>query len=136
MKIESKTGRSEYPETTIYNFITDFNNFKNLIPSEQVTDWESTEESCTFKIDPVGKTGLKIVEKVPSKLVKISSVPELSQYDFSIWIQLVSSGESETKIKITIEPRVNEMILQFVKSPLKQFVDGLIDSLEKFDFNQ
>ena len=136
MKIESKTGRSEYPETTIYNFITDFNNFKNLIPREQVTDWESTEESCTFKIDPVGKTGLKIVEKVPSKLVKISSVPELSQYDFSIWIQLVSSGESETKIKITIEPRVNEMILQFVKSPLKQFVDGLIDSLEKFDFNQ
>lgn len=136
MKIESKIGKSEYTDSTIYNFITNFNNFKNLIPADQVTDWESTEESCTFKIDPVGKTGLEIVEKVPYTLVKVSSNPEFSQYDFTIWIQLVKSADKETRIKITIEPRVNEMILQFVKSPLKQFVDGLIDSLEKFEFNQ
>ena len=136
MKIESRIGKSSYPDSAIYNFITDFNNFKNLIPKDQVTDWESEKESCRFKIDPVGKTGLEIIEKAPSSLVKISSIPELSQYDFTIWIQIIKVDEGESKIKITIEPRVNEMILQFVKSPLKQFVDGLIDSLEKFDFNQ
>ena len=135
MKIESKIGRSGYSDNTIYDFITDFNNFRNLIPVDQVTDWESSEERCTFKIDPVGKTGLQIIEKSPFKLIKISSIPDLAQYDFTIWIQLVSDNESGTKIKITIEPRVNQVILPFVKTPLKQFVDGLIDRIEAFSFD-
>jgi len=134
MKIESKTGTSPYSDMTIYNFITDFNNFKNLIPANQVTGWNSTRESCSFSLDPVGKTGFKIVEKEPFKLVRIASIPE-SKYDFNIWFQLVKSDTNQTRIRITIEPLINQMFLPFVKSPLKQFIDRLIDSMEKFDFS-
>jgi len=134
MKIESKTGTSACSDINIYNFITDFNNFKNLIPANQVTGWNSTRESCSFSMDPVGKTGFKIVEREPYKLVKVSSIPE-SKYAFNIWFQLVKSEPDQTRIRITIEPLINQMFLPFVKSPLKQFVDRLIDSIEQFDFS-
>ena len=42
---------------------------------------------------------------------------------------------NDTRVKITIEPHVNKMLLPMIKSPLKLFVNGLIDKIEGFDFS-
>lgn len=136
MKIESKIGKSEASEQQIYSFITDFNNFKELIPGDRVSDWKSSEDRCTFHVDPVGKTGLMIIDREAHSLVKISTVPEISSYHFIIWIQLKNVAENDTRVRITIEPEVNKMLLPMIKSPLKQFVNGLIDKIEAFNFSQ
>lgn len=134
MKIESKIGKSTHSDRQIYEFITDFRNFKTLLPEEGVSDWESQEDRCSFRVDPVGKVGLQIIEKRPCTLVKISSIPEFSSYQFTIWIQLKQVAENDTRVKITIEPLVNKMLLPMIKSPLKKFVDGLVDKIETFVF--
>ena len=134
MKIESRIGKSASSDREIYEFITDFNNFRDLLPGERLTDWESTEESCSFRVDPVGRTGMKIIQKEPCSLVKVASDPEISSYQFTIWIQLKKVAEDDTRVKITIEPHVNRFVLPMIKSPLKEFVDGLIDKLESFRF--
>ena len=134
MKIESRIGKSSATTKQIYEFVTDFNNFKELLPSDKVSGWESSGDRCSFHVDPVGRTGLQIIEKEPNSLVKIASVPEFSNYQFTIWIQLKEAGENDTRAKITIEPKVNVMLLPMIKGPLKKFVDGLIDKLESFEF--
>lgn len=136
MKIESRIGKSSRSDQQIYGFITDFNNFKRIIPENRVSQWESSAEECSFRVDPVGKTTLRIMEKTPFSLVKIASVPDFSTYNFTIWIQLKQMNENDTRIKITIEPHVNQMLLPVIKSPLKQFVDGIVDQIETFDFDQ
>jgi hypothetical protein len=135
VKIESKIGRSAYSDQEIYAFITDFNNFKTLLPEDRVSGWESSGDQCSFQVDPLGRTGLQILEKTPSSLVKIASIPEFSKYQFTIWIQIKQVATGDTRIKITIEPHVNQMLLPMVKGPLKLFVNGLIDKMEKFDFS-
>ena len=134
MKIESRIGKSSSSDSEIYEFITDFNNFRDLLPDDKVTDWESSGDRCSFRVDPVGRTGLQIVEREPHKLVKIASDPARSSYEFTIWIQLKQVAERDTRVKITIEPHVNMMVLQMVKGPLKNFVDGLMDKIETFHF--
>lgn len=134
MKIESKIGKSGHSDQQIYKFLTDFNNFKDLLPEGKVSGWESSEDRCSFQVDPLGRTGLQIVEKSPSSLVKIASIPEFSSYQFSIWIQLKQVSENDTRIKVTVEPHVNKMLLPMIKSPLKLFVNGLIDKMEGFSF--
>ena len=136
MKIESKIGKSEYSDEQIYVFITDFRNFQNIIPRERVSDWEADQDSCSFKIDPVGKMSMKVIEKEPNKLIKVSSDPAISQYNFNMWIQIKALEPNDTRIKITIEPEVNKMLLPMVKSPLKQFVDSLVEKIETFDFKE
>lgn len=136
MKIESKIGKSEHSDEQIYVFITDFRNFQNIIPREKVSDWEADQDSCSFKIDPVGKMSMKVIEKEPNKLIKVSSDPEISQYNFKMWIQIKALEPNDTRIKITIEPEVNKMLLPMVKSPLKQFVDSLVEKIETFDFKE
>jgi hypothetical protein len=134
MKIESKTGTSPYPEESIYKFVSDFRNFNKFIPEEAVSDWEASEEQCMFKMDLLGKVELKIIEKEPFKLVKIVSNPDVSQYNFNLWIQIKSVGPRESKIKVTIEPLINAIMLGMVKSHLKKFVDSLVEEVEKFKF--
>ena len=134
MKIESKIGKSVVSDQKIYNFISNFHNFKELLPQDRVSGWESSEEKCSFQVDPLGRTGLMIVGKEPYKLVKMSSDPEFSKYQFTIWIQLKKVSQDDTRIKITIEPLVNKMMLPMVRLPLKKLADGLIDKMESFEF--
>ena len=135
MKIESKIGKSASSDQQIYAFISNFHNFKDLLPADKVSGWESSEEKCSFQVDPLGRTGLIIVEKNPYSLVKMSSDPEFSSYQFNIWIQLKKVAEDDTRIKITIEPLVNKMMMPMLKIPLKKLADGIIDKMENFDFN-
>ena len=134
MKIESKIGKSASSDEVIYAFIGNFHNFKDLLPADKVSGWESSEEKCSFQVDPLGRTGLMIVEKKPYSLVKMSSDPEFSKYQFTIWIQLKKASDTDTRIKVTVEPHVNQMLLPMIKLPLKKFVDGLVDKLESFTF--
>jgi hypothetical protein len=134
LKIESKIGKAAYSDREIYTFITDFNNFRELIPADKVSNWESTEEQCSFQVDPLGRIGLEIIEKKPNSLVKMASLKSYSNHQFIIWIQLKSSGEKDTRIRITIEPQVNKMLIPMIRGPLKKFVDGLVAKIETFDF--
>jgi hypothetical protein len=134
MKIESKIGKSASSDQQIFAFISNFHNFKDLLPADKVSGWEASEEKCSFQVDPLGRTGLIIVEKKPDSLVKMSSDPEFSKYQFTIWIQLKKVATDDTRIKITIEPLVNKMLLPMVKMPLKKLADGLVDKMESFDF--
>ncbi len=134
MKIESKIGKSEYNDQQIYTFISNFNNFKDLLPEGKVSNWESSEDDCSFNVDPLGRTGLRMIEKKPYSLIKISSRPEFSKYQFSIWIQLKKVSDKDTRIKVTVEPHVNKMLLPMLKIPLKKFVDTLVKKMETFTF--
>ena len=134
MKIESKTGKAAHPASSIYNFIADFRNFDNFIPADKVSDWQADIDHCSFRIDMLGKVRLTINEKEKGKLVKIISDPEVSQYNFNLWIQFKEVAEKDTRIKVTIEPLINQVLKAMVKSPLKEFVDSLIDEIEKFNF--
>ncbi len=135
MKIESKIGKSASSDEVIYAFIGNFHNLQDLLPADKVSGWESSEEKCSFQVNPLGRTGLMIVEKAPYSLVKMSSDPEFSKYQFTIWIQLKKVAPDDTRIKITIEPLVTKMLLPMVKVPLKKLADGLVDKMESFDFS-
>lgn len=135
MKIESRIGKSTFSDRTIYEFITNFDHFRSLLPEGKVSGWESSGDRCSFQVDPLGRTGLQILEKQPHSLVKVASIPEFSKYQFTIWIQLKQVAEGDTRIKITVEPHVNQLLMPMIKGPLKLFVNGLIDKIEGFDFS-
>jgi carbon monoxide dehydrogenase subunit G len=133
-KIESRIGHLKQSDEKIYNFLSDFNNFKHLIPQDKVKNWTSTSDTCTFTVDGIGDAGLKIIEKSPFSLIKVTSEGK-TPISFFLWIQIKKIGEKESGLKIVIEPQVNPMIMMMVKGPLQGFVDMMVDQLEKMAFN-
>lgn len=134
MKLESKIGKVSYSDEKVYIFLTDFNNFKNLIPEDKVSNWKSDENSCSFSVNPIGETGIKIIEKDPFKLVKLKSL-ESDKFNFTFWVQLKMLEEKDTRIKLTLQADLNPMVQMMAKKPLQEFLDKLIDQLEKYSFD-
>jgi hypothetical protein len=132
-KIESKTGIIRKSDVKVFNFLSDFTNFANFLPNGKIKSWSATHDSCSFKIDGIGQTGLKILEKTPNNLIKISS-DGISPMTFLFWIHIASKGTDSCEVKISIEPKVNPIMLAMITSPLQDFADLLIKQMEKFRF--
>jgi len=134
MKIESRIGKSTSGNKQIFEFISNFHNFKDLLPADKVSGWEASEDRCSFNVDPLGRTGLMIMQKEPHKMIKMTSDPQYSKYEFNIWIQLKRVADDDTRVKITIEPKVSKMLLPMLKIPLKKLADGIVSKIETHSF--
>lgn len=132
---ESKIGKIQSSEEKIYTFLSNFNNFSEFLPEEQVQDWKSDENSCSFTIGGMGGVGLEIVERTPFTLIKMSG-NGMSQVDFFMWIQLKALGENDTRVKMTMKADLNPMIQMMAAKPLKKFLDMMVDYMENFSFEK
>jgi carbon monoxide dehydrogenase subunit G len=132
-KIESKIGKIQSSPERVYNFLSDFNNFNKLIPQDKVKNWKATEGTCHFTVDGLGEAGLRIVEKEPYSLIKITG-EEGSKFNFFFWIQIKEAEPNETRIRLTIKADLNPMLKMMASKPLQNFVDSVVDQLEKVPF--
>jgi carbon monoxide dehydrogenase subunit G len=128
-KVESRTGIIKESEEKIYKFLSDFNNFRHIVPEEQVKNWESDGDTCKFDVEGIGSVGLKIIEKEPNKLIKMTGEGD-KPVPFIVWIQIKELAEKDSRIRITAEVQINPLMASMLKSPLQKFVDTLVSQAE------
>ena len=130
---ESRQGRIRYSDEKIYNFISNFNNFKQFVPEDKVKDFEASEDHCKFSVPNIGKIGLRIIEKVPFSTIKVSG-DGMANQQFSFWVQLKRVEEDDTRIKFTITADLNPMLKMMASKPLQNFLDKLVETMEHVNF--
>jgi carbon monoxide dehydrogenase subunit G len=133
-RITSRIGVVKQPAEKIFDYISNFNNFNQLIPEDKVKDFTSTADTCSFRVEGIGRAGLRIIEKEPHKLIKISSDEETA-FDFLLWIQIKEMEPGDSRMKITTQVNLNPMMANVVKKPLKNLVDMLIEQAEKIPYD-
>ena len=103
-----------------FNKIENLNNLKNIMPST-IKDFESTENTCSFKGKGMPHLNLEIAEKSPFS--KVSLISKNSQIPFSLDCIITSKGEQcQARLEINIE--LNMMMKIMVEKPLTQFLDA------------
>jgi carbon monoxide dehydrogenase subunit G len=127
---ESKIGKVSLSSEKIYNFLSDFNNLKNYIPADKISNWQSTEDTCHFTVSGMGDVGLKIIEKTPFSVIKVTG-DGLNNHHFFLWIQLKEVAENDTRAKVTLKADINPMLKMMVAKPIQKFLDMLVESFEK-----
>jgi carbon monoxide dehydrogenase subunit G len=132
-KFESRVGKINASDEHVFAFLTDFNNFRQFIPSGKIENFEASRDHCKFSIPGMGNIGFRIVEKDPFKTVKISGEGMANQ-QFFFWIQLKQIATAETHIKLTIKADLNPMVKMMVSKPLQNFLDKLVEAIEKIPF--
>ncbi len=126
---------SPHNREKIFSFISNFNNFEDLIPLDKIKDWESTEDTCRFKVDGIGDAGLKIIEKEPYKTVKFSTDGKVP-FNFFLWVQLKEVADNDTRIKLTLKADLNPMMKMMVAKPINKFLNMLGDSIAGYHYEQ
>lgn len=131
-EIKSNVEQINNSAETIYTFLSNLNNFKALMP-EQIENWQSTEETCSFRIKNMADLSLRLTEKVPNSLIVLS--PEgKAPFSFSLHCMLEAIDENKTNATIKFNADLNAMMEMLAKSPLQNFVNILAARLkQKFD---
>ncbi len=127
-KIESDTVQIENSAANIFNYLCNFNNFKQLMP-EQVSNWQSSEEECTFTINGMATIGMKIVEKTPTTSIRIQSNGKVP-FDFTLFVLLTETGPSSCTGRLLFESELNPMLKMMVQKPLSNFFNLLAQKMK------
>lgn len=126
-KIESdKVSVNNSAEST-FAFLGDFNNFQKLMP-DQISNWESTAEECSFTIKGMANIGMRIAERIPSKEIKIQSTAK-SPFRFQLNC-LLESTEKGCIVYFVFESDLNPMIQMMVEKPLRNLFNSIVNKLK------
>jgi len=127
MTINSEPGIVNASDLSIYTFLIDFNNFQKLMP-EQIINWESTEDSCSYTIKGMADIKMWISEKIPNSKILISTEANIP-LNFSLTWKIDSIEADKSNVQLIFEGDINPMISMMVKSPLQNFVNVLVQKL-------
>lgn len=125
--IESKQVRIAKPAAELHTFLTDMNNFQQLLPQDRISDWKSDGRSCSFKVQGAATIGLELAGgEAPGHLVLKAT--ERSPFPFTLDVFL-KEEEGVTTAWQEFKGDINPFIKMMVEKPLKNLFDHIADRM-------
>jgi len=128
-RIESDKTEVKKSAEEVYNFLSNFNNFEKLMP-EQVTNWQSTDDTCSFTISGMASLGMKIVEKTPNTIIKVARDGK-APFDFTLECLLKEKNPNESEVQLAFDADLNPMLKMMAVKPLTNFLNLLLAKLKE-----
>jgi hypothetical protein len=117
------------PVDKAYVFLYDLNNLRQLMP-DQVINWQSTEDSCSFDIKGMAHILLKRGETIPNKLVRIISMPE-NPIDLEIRGNIEKQTATQTTLWIELTADLSPMLKLLASGPMQNLVNIMAERLKE-----
>lgn len=131
MKIESKKVTVPAQPEQVFRYISDLNNFRSLLPEDRISEWESTADYCSFKVQGTATIDLKLEEKDEFSRLLLRS-GEKSPFGFTLEVFLVET-DGQTEAHQLMNADINPFLKMMVEKPLANLFNFIADRLaEKF----
>ena len=145
-KYESQIKQVPFSQSAVYAKLSDLTNLAVIkeriddpnvqakIPADKIEEVRNAVNQMEFTIDtvsapagPIGTIAVQIVDREPEKCVKFTSTN--SPVSFKLWVQVLPTGDTSSKLKVTIDADLNFFMKQMVGSHLEKGVDKFADML-------
>jgi carbon monoxide dehydrogenase subunit G len=124
-KAEVKRSPSE-----VFSFLSDFNNFEKLMP-EQVVDWKSNSQSCSFTIKGMATLGMAIESTIPEREIRIRKDGK-APFDFFLTCKIEPSATAgHSLLQLVFDADLNPMLKMIAERPLTNFLNMLVKKFQE-----
>jgi len=133
-KVDFQSHKVQLPVTIekAYTFLCDLNHLQKLMP-EQIINWQSSEDSCSFDIKGMAHLSLERAETIPERLVRIISRPE-NPIDFEIRANFEKETANSTTAWIELSADLSPMLKLLASGPMQNLVNIMADRLQETSF--
>ncbi len=129
-RLESHTVAINTSALSVFTFLTDFNNYKQLMP-EQVTDWFSDKDSCSFNIKGMASLGMAFESVTPNSEIKIKRNGK-APFDFFLICKIDDVTEGATsKLTLFFDADLNPFLKMMAEKPLTNFLNLLVNRFKE-----
>jgi len=129
---KSRTGQVPCGDSDLYAFLTDIRNFKEVLPSDMLSDWQATADKCSFRIDRAGRVNVSLKEALPHTMVSYTA-ENLFTGNLSLQVIIEALTPNSSKLYVTSDLNMNPLVRMFIGDAAPQYLDKLIDMIEKYD---
>ncbi|HEX7411305.1 MAG TPA: hypothetical protein VF298_04110 [Bacteroidales bacterium] len=120
----------ERSNSILFNFVSNFDNFGKLMP-EQVADWKSTADACSFTISGMAALSMRMALKQPNDKVVMASVGD-KPFSYELICHLVAKGEESTEAQLVFDAQLSPMFAMMATRPLQNFINILVNKLKAY----
>ncbi|MBO5721219.1 MAG: SRPBCC family protein [Muribaculaceae bacterium] len=134
-KYESSVKSVNSPVEAVYNTLSDLNNIeriKDRIPADKVKDIKFDRDSCSLCVDPVGEVKFIICDREENRTVKYTA--ENSPLPVYIWIQMLPTTETTSKIKVTCHLELNMFLRGMIGGKIKEGIEKIAETLAAINY--
>lgn len=127
--IESKKVGIAKPAQALHEFLSDMNNFQQLLPASRISEWQSDGKSCSFKVQGAATIGLMLDGGTPPGLLKLKAT-ERSPFPFTLDVHLNEADGTTTAWQV-FNADLNPFIKMMVEKPLGNLFDHIADRMKE-----
>ena len=113
----------------IYHYLNDFNNFSKLLPP-QVTNWQSTGETCSFTVQGMADIALRIADRSEPSFISYAAIDD-QPFAMTLNTHIRQLNNSRSNVKIILSAKLNPMLKMMASRPLQNLVNILADKLKE-----
>ncbi|MBE2247507.1 MAG: hypothetical protein IAE67_09640 [Candidatus Competibacteraceae bacterium] len=126
-RIEIEKREINASQEVVFSYLSDFNNYKELMP-DSVSDWQSTTDHCSFKIQGLARITMRVSERIPQSSIFIKSEGE-GPFDFTLTMH-IDPHDSSSFARMIFEAEINMFMRMMVEKPLGSFFGYLSKQLQ------
>ncbi len=128
----SRRGEVPCGDGDLYAFLTDMRNFKTIIPGSLISEWNATEDQCSFKVDKTGKITASLSEALPHSEITYDAETFLTgKVKVQIMIEYISGVRSSFTINAALN--MNPLMRMLLGDSAGKYLDILINAIESYD---
>lgn len=128
-KIESDKTTVAASVETVYAFLQDLNNYQLLLPKDKISDWNSTKDGFSCKVQNTYKIALNKDTEFENEKIVLES-DESSPLKFNLNVNVTAKGDA-TEVHLLGEADLNPFLKMMVMKPLKNLFDYMANRLVK-----
>jgi carbon monoxide dehydrogenase subunit G len=132
---ESSVKCIPYSQERVYTKLEDLNNIegiKDKLPEDKIKDLQYSRDEATVNVPPLGNVTLRIIDREPSKCIKLEVAG--SPMPVTIWIQIIPNGEEASKMRVVAKAEVNFMLRSMIEKPLKDGLEKIAEALSMISY--
>lgn len=128
MKIITERAVIAKTQKEVFDFLSDFVNYKKIMPSG-ISKWNATSEYCTFVKDKIVSIGMKFEQKICPCEIRIVDYAK-NAFPYSLTIHIMELEENSCTTHMIFEGEPNAFLRLMVERQLTTFFNDLNQQLK------
>ena len=126
--IPSETNNTRSEINKLFEFLSDFKNFKAILPEDKVENFEYAGDQCSFNIKGITPMTIRLKEKKPFEYILFSS-EGLAKFNFSLKVTFAGSESEKGTCQVDLMGDLNPIIKTMAEKPLAGLVNTMSSRL-------
>lgn len=124
--LKSQVFQSNVPMERIVAYLSDNENFRHLLPSNQISDFKFSIDQFSFKFAGQIELALEKIE-ITAESLHFKGLPS-NPIDFELFVYL-KQEKNHTSGFILVNAQLNPMMKMIIQNPLQKFLSQIADNL-------